>query len=95
MHNKKTASAIKVEKIARTAHETIRGWRLANGQDGIPEWDDAPDWMVAVTKESVVSVLQEPDMSPLKQHEQWMARSFVMAGDSDLRKTPNKRPTRF
>ena len=63
----------KIEKIARTAHDAIRGWRLANGQDGIPEWADAPDWMVSATKESVIAVLQDPDMAASTQHEQWMA----------------------
>lgn len=63
----------KIEKIARTAHDAIRGWRLANGQEGIPEWADAPDWMISATKESVSAVLQNLDMSASAQHDQWMA----------------------
>ncbi len=63
----------KIEKIARTAHDAIRGWRLANGQDGIPEWADAPEWMISATKESVIAVLRDPHMAASTQHEQWMA----------------------
>ncbi|MEM9378039.1 MAG: RyR domain-containing protein [Pseudomonadota bacterium] len=73
MAHSKTPSTAKIEKIARTVHEAIRGWRLANGQEGIPVWSEAPDWMVAATKESVQVVLENPKLSASAQHEQWMA----------------------
>ncbi|MCR9271122.1 MAG: RyR domain-containing protein [Hyphomonadaceae bacterium] len=76
MQNKDAVSPSKIEKIARTAHEAIKGWRLANGQESIPDWEDAPDWMVSATKDSVMMVLQDPNTSASKQHEQWMDKKL-------------------
>lgn len=73
MNRENASSPEKIEKIARTAHDAIRGWRLANGQEGIPEWADAPDWMLAATKESVSAVLKNLGMSASAQHDQWVA----------------------
>ncbi|MEL6727360.1 MAG: RyR domain-containing protein [Pseudomonadota bacterium] len=73
MNRENASSPEKIEKIARTAHDAIRGWRLANGQEEIPEWADAPDWMLAATKESVSAVLKNLGMSASAQHDQWVA----------------------
>lgn len=79
----------KIEKIARTAHDAVRGWRLANGQDEIPEWADAPEWMVSATKDSVVSVLEHLGMSASAQHEQWMAAKLKDGWAFGAKKDPD------
>lgn len=64
----------RLDAIARTVHEALRGWAAAHGQHDIPAWDDAPDWMHASTRESVVHALEHPAPNGRSQHEQWLAQ---------------------
>jgi hypothetical protein len=63
-----------LDAIARTVHEALRAWAAAHGQHDIPSWDEAPDWMHASTRESVVHALAGDAPDGLRQHEQWMAQ---------------------
>lgn len=60
------------EMISRVVHEAVRAWRAANGQDPIPAWSRAPNWMKVSTRESVAHVLAHPEDGPAEQHLQWM-----------------------
>lgn len=87
-----SSSSEKIEKIARTAHDAIRGWCLANGQKEIPEWADAPEWMVFATRESVAAVLENLGMPASdQQHDQWMAEKFRDGWVFGPKKDPEKK----
>ena len=62
----------KVDAICEIAHETIRAFQEANGEQAAPAWDDVPAWMVDSTKDSVLKYMLDPKASPEEAHEVWM-----------------------
>lgn len=66
----------RLDAIARTVHAAMQAWSAAHGQDKMPDWDDAPDWMHASTRESVQFVIDNPDATDGHQHDQWMAQKL-------------------
>ena len=65
-------TANEMEIIARVAHEAMRAYKRALGEDEIPAWDEAPDWMHESTLTAVRDRLADPDAPPSAQHEAWM-----------------------
>lgn len=63
-----------LDAISRTVHEALRGWAAAHGQHDIPAWDEAPDWMHASTRESVLHALENGGADGRSQHDQWLAQ---------------------
>ena len=66
-----------VEIIARVAHEAVRAYKKALGEEEIPGWDEAPDWMHESTLTAVRDRLADPDAPPSAQHEAWMAEKHA------------------
>jgi len=64
----------RLDAIARTVHEALRVWAEVHGQHDIPGWDEAPDWMHASTRESVLHAIEHTAPSGRTQHEQWLAQ---------------------
>lgn len=64
----------RIDAIARTVHEALRGWAAAHGQHDIPVWEDAEPWMHTATRESVVHALDHSGADSRSQHEQWLAQ---------------------
>jgi len=62
----------RLEAIARVAHEAVRAYKQAWGQDVPPPWDDAPDWMHESTRAAVEARLTDPNAPPSAQHEAWL-----------------------
>ena len=62
----------RLDAISRTVHEALRAWAGAHGQHDIPGWDEAPDWMHASTRESVLHAIEHTAPSGRTQHEQWV-----------------------
>ena len=61
------------EQIAKIAHEVIRAYCLAIGDDSQPSWEDAPDWQKASAKMGVEFHKKHPNATPEMSHENWMA----------------------
>jgi len=59
--------------IARVAHEAVRAYKQALGQDALPPWDEAPAWMHEASLAAVRDRLAAPGAPPSAQHEAWLA----------------------
>lgn len=60
------------DMIARVVHEALRAWSAANGDTGLPSWDEAPEWMHDSTRQSVAHALNNPEENGEAQHVQWL-----------------------
>ena len=67
------AASPRVERIARVAHDAMRAWKRAIGQDPGPEWEDAEDWMRVSSRAAVAHRLANPSAPASAEHERWMA----------------------
>lgn len=59
-------------QIARVAHEAVRAWQTANGQDSAPAWSRAPAWMKAATLEAVHANTNGDLSTAAARHRQWV-----------------------
>ena len=64
----------KLALICRVVHEALRAFKAGIGQADLPTWKRAPKWMKSATRDSVLSVIQNPDQTSKFQHEQWVAQ---------------------
>lgn len=67
-----TVQANDIHTIARVSHEAIRAYKQALGEDPVPSWEDAPEWMRESSIEAVQSRMENPGAPPSAQHEAWM-----------------------
>lgn len=63
---------LKIETIAKTAHEVIRAYCIAMGDESQPTWDDAPEWQKTSSCNGVMVHLQRPETTPEESHDAWM-----------------------
>lgn len=83
---------------ARVMHEAIRAYAQAIGEDELPAWAEAPQWMREASREAVEDRLAHPDVPPSAQHEAWMARKraagwrYGEAKDARAMTHPSLRP---
>ena len=61
-----------VERIARTSHEALRGFKASAGQDPGPSWEDAEPWMRESTLEAVAFRIANPSAPASAEHERWL-----------------------
>ena len=61
-------------EIARVAHEINRAYCASLGDTSQPSWDDAPDWQKTSALAGVDMHLANPDATPEKSHESWLAQ---------------------
>jgi len=64
---------MKVEDIARIAHEANRAYCVGIGDDSQLPWDDAPDWQRESAIKGVVFTVSHPDAPPSGSHDSWLA----------------------
>lgn len=62
-----------VVAIAWVAHESVRAYKAALGED-MPAWEDAPEWMMQSSIDGVVYHLANPKATPEESHKNWMAQ---------------------
>jgi hypothetical protein len=63
---------MKVEEIARVAHEVNRGYCDSLGDASQPKWEDAPEWQRQSAMVGVEMHLANPDATPEQSHESWL-----------------------
>lgn len=59
--------------IAWVAHESVRAYKAALGED-TPAWEDAPEWMMQSSIDGVAYHLANPKATPEESHKNWMAQ---------------------
>jgi len=63
---------MKIEDIARVAHEVNRDYCIALGDKSQPKWEDAPDWQKSSAINGVQFHLANPDAGPDHSHNEWL-----------------------
>lgn len=61
------------EDIAKVAHEANRAYCQVLGDNSQPAWEDAPDWQKNSAIAGVTAYIHDPNRTPEKSHEGWMA----------------------
>ena len=63
---------MKVDDIARVAHEVNRSYCQAIGDNSQPSWDNAPDWQKSSAINGVNFHLKNPGAGPDHSHNEWL-----------------------
>jgi len=63
---------MKIEEIARVAHETNRAYCLAIGDNSQLPWDAAPEWQTDSAINGVQFHLDNPNAGKAASHESWL-----------------------
>lgn len=58
--------------IARICHDANRLWASCNGDDSIASWNDASEHIRQSARNGVQFVIDNPNLGPAEQHQQWM-----------------------
>lgn len=68
----KPSETCDLETIARVAHEAVRAYKQARGEDVPPPWEEAPAWMHESTHAAVAARIEDPQAPPSTQHDAWL-----------------------
>ena len=79
----------KIEACARAAHEVIRAYCIAIGDNSQPSWDEAPDWQKSSARNGVVGALN--GNTPEQSHEGWLAEKAATGWKYGPVKDPAKK----
>lgn len=63
---------MKIENIAKIAHQLNRAYCDALGDHSQPLWEDAPDWQKKSAINGVKFHLKNPDAGPDHSHNEWL-----------------------
>lgn len=81
---------MKVDEIARLAHEVNRAYCTAIGDFSQPAWDDAPDWQIQSIINGVNFHLNN-DATPEESHENWLKEKVAHGWVYGEKKDPEAR----
>lgn len=68
---------MKVQLIARVAHEINRAYCASLGDDTQVAWEDTPEWQQKSAIAGVEMHLANPDATPEQSHEGWLAQKLA------------------
>lgn len=68
---------LKVEMIAKLAHEINRAYCCAIGDNSQPAWEDAPQWQKTSARDGVIFHLDNPGSGPQASHKNWMKEKIA------------------
>jgi hypothetical protein len=60
-----------IADIARVTHEANRALCITIGDDSQKPWDEAEEWQRESAIAGVLYALENPDVTPIEQHEAW------------------------
>ena len=63
---------MKIEEIARLAHNINKAYCAALGDFSQKDWEDAPDWQKSSAIKGVEFHMENPDALPSHSHECWL-----------------------
>lgn len=63
---------MKLEQIAKLAHEVNRAYCKSIGDNSQPTWENAPKWQKESAINGVKYHLENPNISPEMSHENWL-----------------------
>ena len=63
---------MKVERIAKVAHEVNKAYCEALGDDSQPTWDNASSWQKTSAVIGVQFHMENPEAKPSNSHESWL-----------------------
>ena len=63
---------MRIEDIAKVAHETNRAFCETLGDTSQPAWEEAPDWQTSSAVDGVRFHLHNHDAAPSRSHENWL-----------------------
>ena len=64
---------MRIEQIAKVAHEVNKAFCEAYGDDSQPEWKDAPEWQRGSAIDGVHFHQNNPDAGPSASHDNWLS----------------------
>jgi hypothetical protein len=67
---------ISMEEAAMVVNETLRGWRMAIGDDEIATWPEAPEAQKEIHRASIHWYFASPAATPRAFHDMWTAWMF-------------------
>lgn len=76
------------EQIARIAHEANRAYCFTLGDFSLPTWDQTPPWQKAGVIDGVKAALDDPNITPEKSHEGWLAAKLKAGWKYGVTKRP-------
>ena len=82
---------MKTEQIARVCHEVNRAYCQALGDQSQPEWDEAPEWQRSSAVRGVAFHLVNPDTTPGRSHENWLAEKRAAGWTYGPEKDPSQK----
>lgn len=80
-----------VEEIARVCHEVNRAYCKSMGDMSQPQWNLAPEWQRASAIAGVETHLANPDITPEKSHEAWLAMKYADGWKYGSQKDPYRK----
>lgn len=67
---------MRIEKIAKVAHEVNKAYCESLGDCSQPSWQDAPDWQKDSIVRGVKYHLENSEVTPAQSHENWRFEKF-------------------
>ena len=63
---------MKVEQVAKVAHEINRAYCQAIGDNSQPTWEEAPEWQKSSAINGVLFHIENPGAGPDASHNSWL-----------------------
>ena len=82
---------LRVEEIAKTAHEVNRVYCQGLGDCSQPPWEDAPEWQRESAYDGVRNLLENPAKTPEQSHQNWVRHKLERGWTYGPIKDPEKK----
>lgn len=87
----KGSASLKIEDIAKVAHEANRAYCQTIGDNSQPAWEDAPEWQRQSAIKGVEFHLANPNAGASNSHDCWLAEKRAAGWQYGPVKDPEKK----